>query len=288
MMLLTLVIGRSPDTAWRRICNAVEMNPDTIVVCNLKFPEHELNVIKSHIQLYIDSKRVYINDKERRQSDIKNGKANLLDCHIQNYKFAIHNNLQFTHIYFISDGDFFIRTGLYDFIKDYHVGGWIGNYIITPVETNIIRPDWDKLFVDPWYSKFYKDPRFMQLFSEQCESSFYCKELFQDIINFLDQNYPDYDQCKFNAEEATFHTIYRNLFMSKYPKYSPIVTIYRGTITTEIINKIIEKNMPSDDKNGYGYDAFNHSKYFGVKRIIYPSHLYDYVISRIKHLIMNH
>ena len=87
------------------------------------------------------NKKIYIKTIPR--ADLTNNRfykifpKNLLDVHIKNYLFALQNNIEFTHMLFVSDTDYFIRKGIYQFINNYDAGFFVTSCSVKPLNLDI-------------------------------------------------------------------------------------------------------------------------------------------------------
>lgn len=269
-ILFSLAMGRNTVCGAKRCLNAIEYNPNSIVIANCDIAiDREL--FQSITGDYF-GKKILINPIPRSP----NKDANLLESHLHNYKYACDTGIEFTLIYFLSDQDMFFRTGLQKRITPYHAGFLMcSNFINTfNRETKFAEGEYINQKTEPfWREGFLMDPRMQRIMSEQIEGAFYCRELFEKIYQYIVALPVHYTKIeKVHYEEVTFANIYVNLFQDEFPLHLPISTIYRSNdivIREQHLVNIMagEKQRESMPTSG-SYESY-HGYTYGIKRVKY-------------------
>ncbi len=276
-------MGRNTVCGAKRCLNAIEYNPNSVVLANCdKAIDRDLfqKIVGEHF-----GKTIIINPIPRSP----NKDANLLESHLRNYQWARDNGIEFTHICLLSDQDMYFRKGLYKCISHYHAGFLMSSNFINNFEkdqSNFAIGDYVNQRMEPfWYEGLLKDPRMKRIMSEQIEGSFYCRPLFEKINNYIENLPIHYTKIeKVHYEEVTFANVYVNLFQDEFPLHLPVSTIYRSNDIVfrhqHLINIMAgekqRESMPSNDAF-LSYHAYT----FGIKRVKYHE---DWDV-QVKHLI---
>jgi hypothetical protein len=277
-LLISIPFGRTIKTAIERCKNIFKYVPQAIIIANFA---DNLNIdeFKTEFATILFNK-IYINTIPRVKVD--NAKMhsmfvkNLLHAHITNYQFAVQNNIVFSHIMFLSDMDYFYKIGLYDFIKVYDAGFFLGNSFIKPLSLDekdfapgeFVYQRHDQF----WRESIFDNPDFITIYVEQIEGQFYRSEVFADMVQYIDKLPVHYSKAITNMEEGIFSNVYINLFQKKYPLLLPVSIILRDDSLINNQNRLYNVIIGHDiRKNNISIDSYNfyHPFTFGIKRISY-------------------
>uniref|UniRef100_A0A6C0D6I6 Uncharacterized protein n=1 Tax=viral metagenome TaxID=1070528 RepID=A0A6C0D6I6_9ZZZZ len=283
-ILFSLPVGRSKESAFLRTLNILEYVEDSIVMLNLDVSIPR-DYIEENLKIYMN-KRVFITMIPRMtRKDGAQYNSVHLHSHISNYKYAKSLNLKFHTIYFVSDSDMFFRKGLYSFIKNYDAGFQVCQNRLKPsnykeidfMEGQFVNQVKDSYYMDGLLS----DPKITRVGSEQMEGEFYKETLFAKMLDYIDNLAVHYSEAISNVEEATFSTVYFNIFMKDYPVYLPISTIIRDDDlirdNQRLFNIITRQKEEVSLYKPSTYPAL-HTFTFGFKRVKY---------NESQHLIVN-
>jgi hypothetical protein len=277
-LLISIPFGRSITFAIERCKNVIEYIPESIIIVNFSSTDN-LNEFRTTFNKEIN-KSIYINTIPR--IEVNNTAMhkmfckNLLHVHITNYIFAVQNNINFTHIMFLSDMDMFFRKGIYNFIKVYDAGFLQGNSFIKPLSLKMnefapgefIYQRHDSF----WTKSVYENPDFHIISVEQIEGQFYRKELFEKMMEYIEKLPVHYSKAITNMEEGLFSNVYMNIYHNKYPIFLPISVILRDDSILETEERLINIYLGNDIRKNMvsskSYDTY-HSFSFGIKRIDY-------------------
>lgn len=276
MILFSLPVGRAKESAFLRTLNVLEYIENSIVILNLDSSIPKVYV-EENLKQYMGS-RVFINTIPR-MTKLDGALYNSIHLysHISNFKYALSLNLSFNTIYLISDSDMFFRKGLYDFIKHYDAGFQVCQNRLKPfnyMSYDFMEGQFVNQIKDPYYMNgLLSDSKIVRVGSEQIEGEFYKKELFQKMVDYIDQLPVHYINATSNVEEATFSVVYFNIFMKDYPVYLPVSTIIRDDdiiVNKERLFNLISRQKEEETlfKTGLGYPAL-HTLTYGLKRVKY-------------------
>lgn len=270
-LLFSLPAGRNTVNALERALNAIEYVEDSTLILNCD-KAIDLDVVKKGLGDLLDT-RVFINPVPR---SFTVG-TNLLEAHCNNYLYALEKGIQFTHIYFLSDQDMFFRRGMYNFVKNYNAGFLMCTSYLKPnnwKESGFAEGVlWNQKEEAFWKEGLLVDTKIQRVYSDQIEGSFYCKELFNKIVCYLQELPVKYSQIK-KAEcaEVTFGLLYFNLFMKEFPIYLPLSTIYRTDSImfrdNDLLRIMCREYERDAMRNQDSYESF-HSFTYGIKRVRY-------------------
>jgi len=282
-LLLSIPFGRTMKTAIERCKNILDYIPEAIIIANFADNSSVDEFKKEFTDILFD--KIYINNIPRVKIDNQKMHSmfvkNLLHAHITNYEFAIKSNISFTHIMFLSDMDYFYKRGVYNYIKPYDAGFFIGNSFVKPLSLD------EKEFAPGefvyqrhdifWNGSVFNNPDFINIYVEQMEGQFYRREVFTDMVSYIDKLPVHYSKAITNMEEGLFSNVYINLFQNKYPLLLPLSVILRDDSICEndwrlynlFIGNDVRKNMRSDKS----YEFF-HPFTFGVKRVSYDKDIH--------------
>ena len=275
-ILFSLPVGRSKESAVLRTLNILEYVENSIIILNLDISIPK-KYIEENLSQYIN-KQVYINTSPRMiKKDGALYNSVHLHSHINNYIFATKTlNLEFDIFYFVSDSDMFFRKGLYKFIKNYHAGFHICQNRLKPINyksIDFMEGGFFNQVKDPYYMDgLLSDTRITHIGSEQIEGEFYKKELFEKMVNYIENLPIHYTEATSNVEEATFSVVYFNIFFEEYPIYLPISTIIRDDDiirdNTRLFNLITRQKEEITMYKSSTYPAL-HTFTYGLKRVKY-------------------
>ncbi len=269
-ILFSLAMGRNTVCGAKRCLNAIEYNPDSIVIANCD-AAIDRELFKQITGDAFETK-IFINPIPRSP----NLDANLLESHLRNYQYARDTGMKFTHIYFLSDQDMFFRKGLYKCISNYHAGFLMCSNFINSFnrETKFAEGEYINQKTEPfWRDGFLLDERIKRIMSEQIEGAFYCRPLFEKINQYIEDLPIHYTKIvKVHYEEVTFANIYVNLFQDEFPLHLPVSTIYRSNhivfrdqhLVNIMAGEKQRESMPVQD----AYESY-HGYTFGIKRVKY-------------------
>jgi hypothetical protein len=283
-ILFSLPVGRAKESAFLRTLNILEYIEDSIVILNLDVSIPR-DYIQENLKQYIN-KQVYINTIPRMiKKEGAQYNSTHLHSYISNYKFAKSLNLDFDIIYFVTDSDMFFRKGLYNFIKNYDAGFQVCQNRLKPINyksLNFMEGGFFNQVKDPYYMDgLLSDTRITRVGSEQMEGEFYKEILFSKMVKYIDNLPVHYTEAISNVEEATFSTVYFNIFMKDYPIYLPISTIIR------------DDDLIRDNKRLFNIIARQKEEESLYKPSTYPAlHTFTFGLKRVKyyeseHLIVN-
>jgi hypothetical protein len=278
VLLISIPFGRTIKTAIERCKNILEYIPECIIIANfaqecniLAFKDTYKDILNTKI--FINTiPRIIVNNSAMHSMFVKN----LLHVHITNYLFAVQNNIDFSHIMFLSDMDYFFKKDVYDFIKVYDAGFFLGNSFIKPLSLDekdfapgeFIYQRHDQF----WRESVFSNPDFINIYVEQMEGQFYRRELFDKMVQYIDSLPVHYSKAITNMEEGIFSNVYINLFQKKYPLLLPVSIILRddSLIDNEdrLYNVIIGHDIRKNNISETSYN-FYHPFTFGIKRISY-------------------
>jgi hypothetical protein len=277
VLLISVPFGRTLDIAITRCKNILEYVEDAITIVN--FAEHiNLELFKETFKDVLN-KKIYINTIPR--ADLSNNRffkifpKNILDIHIKDFLFAVQNNIEFTHMLFVSDTDYFIRKGIYKFMYPYDAGFFVTSCSVKPLSLDInefMPGTYYHQKMDPfWITNVFNNPDFTHIYSEHMEGQFYKKELFQEILNYIEKLPVHYTKAISNVDESIFSNVYLHIFRDKYPLLLPIHLIMRDDSICEnperLYNLLIKKDIRKDMVNlPHTYEVF-HPFLFGIKRV---------------------
>jgi len=295
-ILFSLPVGRSKEAAFLRTLNILEYVEDSIVMLNLDISIPR-DYIEENLKIYMN-KRVFITMIPRMiKKDGAQYNSSHLHSYISNYKYAKSLNLEFDTIYFVTDSDMFFRKGLYNFIKNYDAGFQVCQNRLKPsnyknfdfMEGQFVNQLKDSYYMDGLLS----DTKITRVGSEQMEGEFYREELFAKMVEYIDNLPVHYSEAISNVEEATFSTVYFNIFMKDYPVYLPISTIIRDDDllrdNQRLFNIITRQKEEVSLYKPSTYPAL-HTFTFGIKRVKYSEneHLHVNEIIKIAKQFLTH
>jgi hypothetical protein len=177
---------------------------------------------------------------------------------------------------FLSDMDYFIKGGVYNFIKVYDAGFLVGNSFVKPLsleQRDFAPGDFVNQRHDPfWMESVFNNPDFTHVYVEQIEGQFYRKNVFEEMVNYIEGLPVHYSRAITNMEEGIFSNVYLNKFQSKYSLILPISIILRDDSICEDGNRLYNIIIGNDIRNNIvsskSYNSF-HSFTFGIKRVNY-------------------
>ena len=277
-LLISVPFGRTMKTAIERCKNILNYIPEAVIIANFADNSDIYDFKREFVDVL--SNKIYINNIPRVKVD--NSKMhsmfvkNLLHAHITNFEFAIKNNISFTHIMFLSDMDYFYKMGLYNFIKTYDAGFFIGNSFIKPIsldEKDFAPGEFVYQRHDTfWNESVFNNPDFINIYVEQIEGQFYRREVFADMLAYIDKLPVHYSRAITNMEEGLFSNVYINIFQKKYPLLLPLSVILRDDSICEddgrLYNLFIGNNVRMNMISSKSYEFF-HPFTFGIKRVSY-------------------
>ena len=277
-LLISVPFGRTVTIAITRCKNILEYVEDAITIVN--FAENiDLDVFKETFKDVLN-KKIYINNIPRadltKNPFYKIFPKNILDIHIKDYLFALQNNIEFTHMLFVSDTDYFIRKGIYKFINPYDAGFFVTSCSVKPINLDInefMPGQYYHQKLDPfWIMNVFNNPDFTHIYSEHMEGQFYRKVVFQEILNYIEKLPVHYTKAISNVDESIFSNIYLHILHDKYPLLLPIHLIMRDDSICHnqqrLFDLLIKKDIRKDMvKLPETYEVF-HPFLFGIKRVI--------------------
>jgi hypothetical protein len=287
-ILFSLSAGRNTVCTIKRCLNVLKYNPNDILIVNCDVGIDKIS-LETSLSEYINT-RFYINPISRTPNRFRH---NILEAHCVNYKYIRDKNIVFDTIYLISDQDMFFKYGLSKLVKNYHAGFLICSNYIKPTNYKEIG------FAGDFYINQKKDPfcifgilenkQITRVVSEQIEGSFYCRMLFEKMLQYLESFPIHYTKIEAaNCEEFVFGNLYINIFQDEFPIHLPISTIFRhDTIIDypdELFNIITRQKERQSMISSNAYESF-HMYTYGIKRVKYQENLdqkVDDIISKAK------
>lgn len=289
-LLISVPFGRTIKIAIERCKNILEYIPEAIIIANFatgadttEFSVHFSDIMNKKIYIN-DIPRVIVNNSAMHPMFVKN----LLHAHITNYLFAVRNGIEFTHIMFLSDMDMFVKKGVYNFIKYYDCGFFHGNAHVKPISLNVnefapgeyVYQRQDEF----WIKSLYQNPDFPIVYCEQIEGMFFKRELYNEIVDYLEKLPVHYSKAITNMEDGIYGNIYMNLLREKYPIHLPVSIILRDDSICEDPNRLLNIFLKNDIRKNcrsHATHEFYHSFVFGIKRVSYDKnahHLVEQVV----------
>ena len=91
-------------------------NPGSAIVIHLakKFNESELCTKDKFLEIISKMPNVYINSES-----IETSTYSQMNCHLLNYRYLKDKNIEFEYLSICNTNDYYLKSGLYDYIKDY-------------------------------------------------------------------------------------------------------------------------------------------------------------------------
>jgi hypothetical protein len=270
-ILFSIPFGRNTECAIKRSLNVLEFIPDAIVIANCdKAIDRE--GFKNAVGGYFETS-IFMNPIPRSQ----NKDANLLEAHLRNYLFAKEQGMKFDYVCLLSDQDMFFRKGVYELVKHYDAGFMVCTSFLKPndyKENGFAEGTlWNQKAEPFWTEGILPISEIQRIYSDQIEGSFYKRELFDKMLQYIEALPVHYTSIeKSHYEEVTFGTLYLNLFRKEFPLWLPVSIIYRSNDITFrekdlfhiMIGEREVESMPTAD----GYPTF-HTNVYGIKRVNY-------------------
>lgn len=270
-ILFSIPFGRNTECAIKRSLNVIEFIPDAIVIANCD-KAIDKDIFQQSLGGYYET-QIYINSIPRSQ----NKDANLLEAHCRNYQFAKEQNMNFEYVCLLSDQDMFFRKGLYDLVKNYDAGFMVCTSFLKPndyKENGFAEGTlWNQKAEKFWTEGILPIPEIQRIYSDQIEGSFYKRELFERMLQYIEALPVHYTSIeKSHYEEVTFGTLYLNIFQKDFPLHLPISIIYRSNSIVfrekDLFHIMIGEREVEAMPNNDSYPTF-HTYTYGVKRVNY-------------------
>lgn len=201
--------------------NYLTLNADCAIVYHISqgFDEKNSKISRLEFESIISQYNgVYINP-----TSVRTGFGDIIQAHISNYRF-VSTIIDFEFFSMCASNELFVKTGLYDVIKNYDCG--VGFF--TPKD----RPEWAPAYYaekDSCLKKIMADVGVSSICPSNIEGSFYSKSIFLYICDSIEKYY-DYLEMKvkYPREEVYFSTILcaikqKNPELRVYPKLFTLV-----------------------------------------------------------------
>lgn len=207
-LVISIPVHEKQHVAIDQIKNIKKYVPGAHIVIHISSEMKDSNDLSDYIAC---EPQVYQNPKR-----LSSGWGNIIDAHISNFNY-IKSVIDFDYIMLHASNDMYIRDGVEQYISQYDAGFHVHKI------SKICRW-WPSVYAleDPIVSEILKLLGTEEIVATQVESSFYRKELFNDIVETIDeagksviqQNKSDYKK-NYTREEVYFSTVAYHLMKER-------------------------------------------------------------------------
>lgn len=260
-IVFSIPVHENPLIVKNHIDNLIKFVPNCVIVLHISLDTKNIfnnQAIFENANLH-NIPNVYINPVNL-QSTYSQGF--LYTIHISNFEY-ISSILDFDYIALESSNTMLCRYGLYDYMSKYDFGAdynCIDNERTGQAADNI-RSDgqlMDMIKINNW-----KFP-----FVSQIEGSFYKKDIFSEIIKYIDKYYTLERRKSYASEEIIFPTVAYNI-IDNPNVYGPYIDIFYGSYNGLFGNGLedISKDLIDRIYNGEYKSQWKRDTY-GIKRVL--------------------